>query len=75
MRHLPKAQLRKVVNLKEAFSTHEARGLWGWPILAVVLETFQEKLVFEQTLLSQTLMVFVTAAITFVVVFWIFYQR
>ena len=75
LRHLPKARLRKVVNLREAFSTHEQRGLYGWPILVVVLETFQEKLVFEQTLLSQTLTVFLTAGVTFAVVFWIFYSR
>jgi protein-S-isoprenylcysteine O-methyltransferase Ste14 len=75
LRYLPKAQLGKVVNLKEAFSTHEKRGLWFWPILAVILESFQEQLVFEQTVLSQTLMVFLTAAVTFAIVFWIFYQK
>jgi len=75
LRHLPKAQLRKVINLKEAFSTNEKRGLLAWPVLAVALESFQEQLVFEQTVLSQTLTVFLAAAVTFTLVFWIFYQK
>ena len=70
IRLLPQASLRKVVNLKEAFSTNEKWGLWVWPLLAIVLESFQEQLVFEQTILSQTITIFVTGAIVFVVVFF-----
>lgn len=75
LRHLPKARLRSVVKLKEAFSTNEQRGLWAWPILAFVLESFQEWLVFEETIPSQTIKIFLVAATTFVVGFWILYQR
>jgi len=72
---LPKARLRKIVNVKESLSTQEARGLWMWPFLAVVLESFQEMIVFEETIISQTVTIFVTGAIVFAVVFWILYQK
>ena len=75
IRHLPQARLRKVINLKEAFSTTEARGLWGWPLLAVLLESLQEQIIFEQTILSQTITIFLSAAVVFVIGFWIFYQK
>lgn len=75
LRHLPKAHLRKVINLREAFSTKERRGLWAWPVLAVILESFQELLVFEQTILSQTIKIFVSAALMFAVVFWFLYRK
>ena len=75
LRHLPQARLRRVVNLQEAFSTNEKRGLWIWPILAVVLESFQEWLVFEETIPSQTVKIFLMATVVFVIGFWIFYQK
>ncbi len=75
LRHLPQARLRRVIKLKEAFSTNEKRGLWSWPILAVVLESFQEWLIFEQTILSQTIKIFSLAAAVFVIGFWILYQK
>jgi len=75
LRHLPQARLRRVIKLKEAFSTNEKRGLWSWPILAVVLESFQEWLVFEETIPSQTIKIFLMATIVFVVGFWLLYQK
>ena len=74
-RHLPQARLRRVINLKEAFSTNEKWGLWSWPILAVALESFQEWLVFEETIPSQTVKIFFMAAVVFVIGFWILYQK
>ena len=53
IKHLSQSSLRKIVNLKEAFSTNEKRGLWSWPILAVVLESFQEWLIFEETIFAE----------------------
>lgn len=75
LRHLPQARLRRVINLKEAFSTKEKRGLWSWPILAFILESFQEWLIFEQTIPSQTIKIFLMAAVVFVIGFWILYQK
>ncbi|MCK4882442.1 MAG: isoprenylcysteine carboxylmethyltransferase family protein [Candidatus Omnitrophica bacterium] len=70
-----KAKLKDVIDLKEAFSTKEARGLWGWPLLAVLLESFQEQLVFGETIPSHTIMIFLMAAIMFVVAFIYYYQK
>jgi protein-S-isoprenylcysteine O-methyltransferase Ste14 len=75
VRHLPQARLRKVINLKEAFSTTERRGLWGWTLVAVLLESLQEQIIFEQTVLSQTITIFLSATVVFIVGFWIFYQK
>ena len=75
LRHLPQARLRRVIKLKEAFSTNERRGLWIWPIFAIALESFQEWLVFEETILSQTVTIFLMAAVVFVIGFWILYQK
>jgi len=75
MRHLSRARLRRVIKLKEVFSTNEKRGLWCWPILAFILESFQEWLIFEETIPSQTLKIFIMAAVVFVIGFWILYQK
>lgn len=70
-----KAHLKDLIDLNEAFSTKEARGLWGWPLLAVLLESFQEQLVFHQTILAHTIMIFLMAAIVLVVGFAYLYQK
>ncbi|MBN1870098.1 MAG: isoprenylcysteine carboxylmethyltransferase family protein [Candidatus Omnitrophica bacterium] len=70
-----KAGLKEFIDLKEAFSTKEQRGLWGWPLLAVLLESFQEQLVFEETIPSHTIMIFLMAAILLIVVFAYYYQK
>jgi protein-S-isoprenylcysteine O-methyltransferase Ste14 len=64
-----KFNIKKIVNLKEAFSTKEKRGLWGWPILAVLLESFQEQLVFGETIPLHTIMIFLMATILFIIGF------
>ncbi len=69
LKQIKKFKINKVVDVKESFSTKEARGLWGWPLLAVVLESLQEKIVFGETAFSHTIMVFLMAAIAFVIGF------
>ncbi|HQP10060.1 MAG TPA: isoprenylcysteine carboxylmethyltransferase family protein [Candidatus Omnitrophota bacterium] len=69
------AKINEVINLEEAFSTKEQRGLWGWPVLAVLLESFQEQLIFEETLPSHTIMIFLMAAVVFVAGFAYLRQR
>ena len=72
---LGKGKLKEVVNLKEAFSTKEKRGLWGWPLLAILLESFQEQLVFGETILSHTVMIFLMATIFFIIGFVYYRQK
>lgn len=68
------AKTSEIFDLKEAFSTKEKRGLWGWPILAVALELFQETLVFGHADLRRTAAVFLSAVIVFFAGLWIFYR-
>ncbi len=75
LKQLREAKLGKIINLKEAFSTKEKRGLWAWPVLAVLLESFQEQLVFGETIPSHTIMIFLMAAIAFVVGFAYYRQK
>ncbi len=75
IKQLQEIKIDKVINLKEAFSTKEKRGLWGWPILAVLLESFQEQVVFNETIFSHTVMIFLMAAIVFVIGFAYCRQR
>jgi len=75
LKQLKTLRIERIVDLKEAFSTTEKRGLWGWPLLAVLLESFQEWLIFEDTVLSQTVIIFAMAAVVFAVGFWICYKK
>lgn len=75
MKQLRSAKVNEIINLKEAFDTTEKRGLWGWPILAFVLESFQEQIVFGETVPSHTLMIFLMAVIFFVIGFAYLRQR
>ena len=70
-----KVNAKEVFDLKEAFSTKEQGGLIGWPILAVILETFQEKIVFGSTNFCLTLTIFMAAMIIFAVGFAVYYQK
>lgn len=70
-----KTSLKKIIDLGEAFSTKEQRGLWGWPLLAVLLESFQEQLVFGETILSRTAMIFLMATIMFIIAFVYYRQK
>ena len=64
-KRLARLRLRRVMRMEEAFDTKERRGLIGWPLLAVVLESVQEKMVFGETHLGQTLGLFLLAMILF----------
>ena len=70
-----KTKLKKIVDLGEAFSTKEKRGLLGWPLLAILLESFQEQLVFGETVLSRTIMVFLIATAVFIAGFVYFRHK
>jgi len=67
-------KVKQIVNLKEVFSTQEKWGLIGWPILAVFLETLQEKIVFGYTNFELTVSIFLEAMIAYVILEFIKYQ-
>ncbi|OGW98216.1 MAG: hypothetical protein A2Z81_02575 [Omnitrophica WOR_2 bacterium GWA2_45_18] len=70
-----RVKIKEVFNKEELFITKEKRGLIGWPILALVLETFQEKLVFGATDFFQTFFTFLGTAIIFFLGFGLIYQK
>ena len=70
---------RDVVNaarddLGEMFTT-QVKHMLTCGVLAVLLESFQEQVVFGETILSRTIMIFLMAAIVFVVVFAYYRQK
>ena len=65
---LRKTQVREIVDLKQALSTKDKYGLIGWPVLAVVMESVQEKIVFGSTDVERTLLIFLSAAVLYAIV-------
>ena len=65
---LRKTQLREIVNFDQAFSTKDKYGLIGWPVMALVLESFHEKFVFGKTDIKDTLLIFLSAAVFYAAV-------
>ncbi len=63
-----KVKIKDIVRPAEAFSTKEKFGLLGWPLLAVILETMQEKIVFGVFDIERTITIFVFAAVTFMLI-------
>jgi len=55
-------------------NTQEKRGLWAWPILAVLLESLQERLVFGSTNIFLTVVIFLSAMTLFAVIIWSLYK-
>ncbi len=70
-----KINMKKVFPRGEAWNTKEKRGLIAWPVLALVLETIQEKIVFNVIDIPQTLIVFIVAMLVFVIGWWYRYQK
>ncbi len=74
LKRMGKVRIKEVFNFKEALNTKEKRALLGWPLLAVVLETFQESIVFGRSDLVQTVNIFLGAMVLFAIVLWILYN-
>ena len=49
-----KIKLQDLFNLEAVFSTKEKRGLLTWPLLAIVLESFQQLIVYKNIAIMQT---------------------
>lgn len=79
-RLIPSYASLKNLNTKEAFNipqmflTKERYGLWAWPLLAVILETLQERVVFGVTDVGLTIFIFLGAMIAFGVGLAVEYQ-
>ncbi|VAX38014.1 hypothetical protein MNBD_UNCLBAC01-720 [hydrothermal vent metagenome] len=70
-----KFKVSTIINMKELFSTKEKRGLIGWPLLAVVLETFQEMFLFKSTDIFQTCILFISSMAVFALMFAVAYYK
>ena len=66
---LSNAQPREILNGQELMSTKEKWGLIVWPILAVVLESIQETVIFGHTNILQTILIFVSAMVFYAISF------
>lgn len=70
-----KINVKQVLPWDEVWSTKEKRGLIAWPALALVLETIQEKIVFDTIHIPQTVFVFLAAMSVFAAVLWYRYRK
>ncbi len=59
--------LPKTFPLDVVWSTKEKRGLFLWPVLGIILETFQQQVVFGKMNLGQTVMIVAFSAAFFAV--------
>lgn len=65
----------KVFPWSEVWSTKERWGLLTWPLLAMLLETFQQMVVFKAVYVGQTILTGVLAGAIFVLVLAWHYRR
>ncbi len=65
IRNIFKVRIKDIFNIDEAFSTKEKRGLFVWPVFAVVLETLQELVVYRQVDIITTIVIFCSAMVIF----------
>jgi protein-S-isoprenylcysteine O-methyltransferase Ste14 len=71
LKDLLRINVRRTLNWQETWSTKERRGIWSWPILAIILETIQQAIVFHRFDLSQTMITSLAAGLLFsVVLLW-----
>lgn len=70
-----RARPGEIFNIHEAWSTKEKRGLLAWPFLAVILEAFQEILVFGSTDIPVVSTIFIAAIAVLILGLWVAYQR
>lgn len=69
------AHMKDLFPKEETWSTQEKWGLYGWPVVAVILELLQEKLIFGFADLFKIVFIVVLAVIVFSVTMWVEYQR
>lgn len=68
-------KIKQIINWDELFSTQEINGLWGWPLLALVLESIQEQLIYGSTDIFQTTLQFLSTMAIFGILLVFAYQK
>ncbi len=63
----------KTFPVQEALNTKDRRGIWVWPLVALVLETFQQKMVFGIFDLTNNIPTFMFAIFVFTMGLWVLY--
>lgn len=71
---LRRLRVRDTFNFREIAMTHEQRGIWGWPVLAVILESIQESIVYGQTDFRNAIVVFGIGMIVFAFLYITLYR-
>lgn len=71
---LSKFSMKDVLPWNMAWTTKEKWGLLGWPVIALILESFQEKMVYGTTDIVMTLCVVSSSVMVFGIFLWFVYQ-
>lgn len=80
-RIFPRWKNLKQVNFQEAFpfesswNTKEKLGLFAWPVLAMILEIFQEKVVYDTVNIGNALYVFLLGVCSFILMAKVLYKK
>ena len=70
-----KARWKEIFNWSEVLSTKEVRGLMIWPLVALILDGIQEKIIFGYVDLKTMLTVFMSAGLVFAIGCFIFLRK
>jgi protein-S-isoprenylcysteine O-methyltransferase Ste14 len=71
---LRRLRIRETFNFREIALTQEQRGLWAWPVLAVVLEIIQEAVIYGQTDFRKAVAAFGISMVCYSVAYYILYR-
>ena len=70
-----RAKGREVLPFREAWLTKEKWGLLAWPFLGVLLDGFQEMIVFKTTDCGRIISIYIMAISIFAATMWLEYKR
>jgi len=70
-----KMKFAEIFPFEELWTTQEKNGLAFWPFWAVLLETFQENVVFKHSNVNATLQIFAVSMLFFALILLILYKR
>ena len=75
LKNLPEIEFRRIFPREELWTTKETRALFFWPLLAVVMESIQEKIVFGYVNFPKIIFNFTLSAAIFVGATAILYKK
>ncbi len=73
--NLGKIKVKEAFPFQEAWVTKEKFGLLSWPVLAVLLDIIQQKIVFGWANVKQMVVIFLAAIIVFILELCYYYKR